>query len=257
MSAGMNPIVMVHGAFVGGWSFEWLQRPFRAAGYAKHAPDLRGHGAHDPPERVIGVSMRDYAADLVAYCQSLEAPPILVGHSMGGLLAQMIARKVDARALVLLAPSAPWGLVSWKIEEAVASLGAHLATLTSNGAMDPSPEVMRHMCLQGMTEKSAAPVLARLRPESARAVRETMCWWLDPFMTTAISPGPLPTPSLVLAGEDDRVNPPAVARTVAARVGGECVILPGMSHWLVGEPGWQDVAARVLDWIPAADRAAA
>ena len=253
----MSPIVMVHGAFVGGWSFEWFQRPFRKRGFQVHAPNLRGHGPYEPRDRVIGVSMRDYARDVVDLCRSLDEAPILVGHSMGGLVAQMAAREVEARALVLLAPSPPWGLVSWTVDEAVAGLGAQMATLLSNGAIDPSREVMRHMSLPRMTRAEAAPILARMRPESARAVRETVSWWLDPFMTTSIGPGPLPTASLVISGEEDRVNPPATGRLVAERIGGEFVCLPQMSHWLLGEPGWQDVAETVLDWMPGEKRAAA
>ncbi|MDB5446416.1 MAG: hydrolase, alpha/beta hydrolase fold family [Phenylobacterium sp.] len=253
----MSPIVMVHGAFVGGWSFEWFQRPFKKHGFQVHAPDLRGHGANEPRDKVIGVSMRDYARDIVSLCRSLDEPPILVGHSMGGLVAQMAARKVKAQALVLLAPSPPWGLVSWTVDEAVAAFGAQMATLLSNGAIDPSREVMRHMSLQRMTPQEAAPILARLRPESARAVRETVNWWLDPFMTTSIGPGPLPMPSLVISGEDDRVNPPATGRMIAERIGGEFVGLPQMSHWLLSEPGWKDVVEAVLEWLPGEKRAAA
>jgi pimeloyl-ACP methyl ester carboxylesterase len=253
----MTPVVMVHGAFVGGWSFEWFERPFRKAGYATHAPDLRGHGASDPRERVIGVSMRDYAQDLVRFCADLPQPPILIGHSMGGLVTTLAAREAQPAAVVLLAPSPPWGLAGWTLEEAVSSIGAHIASLTSNGAIEPSAEVMRFASLDRMSEAKAAPVLARMRPESARALREALCWWMDPFMTTAIGPGPLAAPSLVLTGEEDRIHPPSAGRQVAERLGGEFEMLPGMSHWLVGEPGWQDVAERVLDWLETGSRVAA
>jgi pimeloyl-ACP methyl ester carboxylesterase len=253
----MGPIVMVHGAFVGGWSFERFEQPFRDAGYEVHAPDLRGHGADEPADEVIGVSMRDYLSDIVALCRQLPEPPILLGHSMGGLVAQMAARAANAQALVLLAPSPPWGLVSWTLEEAMASLGAHLATLMSNGAIEPSQEIMRFMSLARMSAGEAEPILARLRPESALAVRETVCWWLDPFMTTSIGAGPLPMPGLVLTGQEDRVNPASVGREIAARIGAEFEAVPQMEHWLVGEPGWDGVAARVLDWLHADARAAA
>jgi pimeloyl-ACP methyl ester carboxylesterase len=253
----MSPIVMVHGAFVGGWSFEWFQKPFRTAGFKVHAPDLRGHGPQEPRERLVGVSMRDYANDIVKLCQRLEEPPILVGHSMGGLVAQMAARKAKVRALVLLAPSAPWGLVSWTLEEALTGLGVQIATLLSNGTIDPSRELMRHMSLHGPTRAQAAPILIRMRPESARAVRETVSWWLDPFMSTSIGLGPLPAPSLVISGEKDRVNPPATGRLIADRIGGEYYCAPRMSHWLLGEPGWQDIAEMVLDWLPGEKRVAA
>jgi pimeloyl-ACP methyl ester carboxylesterase len=245
----MNPIVMVHGAFVGGWSFEGFRKPFEAAGHEVLAPDLRGHGANEPSDGVIGVSIRDYADDVVALCAGLKQPPILIGHSMGGLAAQLAARRVRPKALVLLAPSPPWGLVSWSVEEAVAAFGAQMASMLSNGAVEPSREVMRGFCLNRMTQAEASPILSRLRPESARAVRETLNWWLDPFMTSSIGPGPLPVPSLVISGETDQMHTPSSGRLVAERIGGEFLTFPGMGHWLIGEPGWTDIADAALEFI--------
>lgn len=251
------PIVMVHGAFVGSWSFERFREPFEADGRRVFAPELRGHGLNESPKRVVGVSMRDYANDLTAFCRELEAPPVLIGHSMGGLVALMAARKVQPQALVLLAPSPPWGLVGWNLEEAVTALGAQLAGLLSGGAVEPSRTIMRQHSLPRMSAADAEPILARLRPESTRAVRETLNWWLDPFMTTSVPPGPLSTPSLVISGEADQIHPPASGRLVAERIGGGFECMPGMSHWLVGEPGWEQVADLVLDFVGRKARAAA
>ncbi|CAN7641204.1 alpha/beta hydrolase [Phenylobacterium sp. LjRoot225] len=253
----MNPIVMVHGAFVGGWSFEEFRTPFEAAGHQVVAPDLRGHGPDDPADQVIGVSIQDYADDLAALCAGFDKPPILIGHSMGGLVVQMAARRVQPKALVLLAPSPPWGLVGWSVEEAMTAVGAQMASLLSNGAVEPSREIMRHCSLDKMTAEDAAPILARLRPESARAVRETLNWWLDPFMTTSIGSGPLPVPSLVISGESDQVHPAASGRLVAERIGGAFLSFPEMSHWLPGEPGWEAVADAALDFIGRKVRVAA
>lgn len=253
----MDPIVMVHGAFVGGWSFERFRKPFEAAGHEVLTPDLRGHGAAEPSEAVVGVSVRDYANDVAALCAALPRRPILLGHSLGGLVAQLAARKVAPKALVLLAPSPPWGLVGWNVEEALTAFGAQFASLLSNGAVEPSAEVMRSATLNRMTRTEADPVLQRLRPESARAVRETLNWWLDPFMTTSVGSGPLPVRSLVISGDADQVHPPASGRLVAERIGGEFLSLPEMSHWLPGEPGWQDVAAAALEFIGREARAAA
>jgi pimeloyl-ACP methyl ester carboxylesterase len=253
----MNPIVMVHGAFVGGWSFEVFRQPFEDAGRRVLAPDLRGHGAHEPADAVIGVSMRDYARDVAALCRSLDKPPVLVGHSMGGLVALMAARIVRPEALVLLAPSPPWGLVGWNLEEAVTAFGAQMASLFSNGAVEPSRELMRHYSLPRMSPAEAAPILGRMRPESARAVGETLNWWLDPFMTTSLGSGLLPVPSLVVSGDDDQVHPPASGRLVAERIGGDFECVPQMSHWLLSEPGWDAVAELALDFIGREARVAA
>jgi pimeloyl-ACP methyl ester carboxylesterase len=164
-------------------------------------------------------------------------------------VAQLAARRVRPKALVLLAPSPPWGLVSWSVEEAMAAFGAQMASMLSNGAVEPSREVMRSFCLNRMKRAEASPILARLRPESARAVRETLNWWLDPFMTSSIGAGPLPVPSLVISGEMDQMHTPASGRLVAERIGGEFLTFPEMSHWLIGEPGWADVADVALEFI--------
>jgi pimeloyl-ACP methyl ester carboxylesterase len=96
-----------------------------------------------------------------------------------------------------------------------------------------------------------------MRPESARAVGETLNWWLDPFMTTSLGSGPLPVPSLVVSGDDDQVHPPASGRLVAERIGGEFECVPQMSHWLLSEPGWDSVAELALDFIGREARVAA
>ena len=112
----LAPIVMTHGAFCGGWAFEDFRKPFEAAGHTVLAPDLRGHGLGDRADAVVGVSMTDYARDIAELCAAQSQPAILMGHSLGGLVAALAARKTRVRAVVLLAPSAPgaWPLRRWK-----------------------------------------------------------------------------------------------------------------------------------------------
>eukprot|EP01036_Dinobryon_divergens_P053759 gene53759-biopygen44280 len=92
-------------------------------------------------------------------------------------------------------------------------------------------------------------ILERLCPESGRAVREVLNWWLDPFMTTSVGPGALPMPSLVIAGERDVVHPINTVRQTAERIGAAYAVMPGMSHWLIGETGWEAVAEATLKWL--------
>jgi len=59
------PIVMIHGAFVGPWSFDSFREPFEAAGYTVHAPVLRFDDCGmNPPNALGAVSLVDYAKDL-------------------------------------------------------------------------------------------------------------------------------------------------------------------------------------------------
>lgn len=245
----MTSIVMAHGAFCGGWAFEQFRAPFEAAGFEVLAPDLRGHAPADPPDAVVGVSMSDYAADVAALCASQPEPPVLVGHSMGGLVALMAARRAAVKALVLLAPSPPWGMMGASLEETATAFGVQVAQLFTGGALSPDRGLMRAFSLDRLDGPGREAAVARLKPESAMAVRETLNWWLDPFMTTSIGPGPLAAPALVVVGEGDVVHSPATARAVADRIGGEFRLMPQMSHWLVGEPGWEAVTDATLAWL--------
>lgn len=255
-------LVMVHGAFCGGWVFEAFRQPFEAAGFTVLTPDLRGHGPDDRPGEVGGLSMADYAADIAGLCGRVAGdtgrPPVLLGHSMGGLVAQMAARRSPVSALVLLAPSAPWGVFGSSLEEAVTAAALPLLAPTPFSPVDPDLRLLKAYSLDRLAPEGREAAARRARPESARAILETLTWWLDPLMTTRSPAGPLGVDALVLAGARDRVHPPATIRQVAERLSADYRELPGMSHWLPGEAGWEAVAGLVLDWLAArGDRAAA
>ncbi|MBP7649734.1 MAG: alpha/beta hydrolase [Phenylobacterium sp.] len=239
------PIVMVHGAFCGGWAFEAFRTPFEAAGHAVLTPDLRGHGESGS---VAGLSMTDYAKDIAALCASLPEPPILIGHSLGGLVCQLAAKRTPLKALVLLAPSPPWGVAGSSMEEAVTALGLMMGAAFAQ-SISPDRTLMRTYSLDRMPRPDRDAALARLRPESGRALWEALNWWLDPFMTTSVGTGGLGVPCLVMVGQRDVVHPPTTARQTAQRLGADYVELAGMSHWLLGETGWQEVATQAWDWL--------
>jgi pimeloyl-ACP methyl ester carboxylesterase len=101
-----SPVVLVHGAANSGRVWAYWQDELARWGWSSHALDLRGHGASAAVE--LGTTrMADYAEDVVALARTLRQPPVLVGWSMGGLVAMMAAAACHARACVGLAPSAP------------------------------------------------------------------------------------------------------------------------------------------------------
>src|SRR5687768_10392690 len=100
------PIVLVHGAANSAaiWTF-WM-RELAARGWSSYAVDLRGHGASESTD-LSRVGMADYAADVTRLVEQLGRRPVVLGWSMGGLIALMVAAAGRAAACVALAPSTP------------------------------------------------------------------------------------------------------------------------------------------------------
>ena len=252
----MRPtIIMVHGAFCGGWALEILARPLEAEGYKVLRPDLPGHAPHDPPGAVAGLSMSDYVAEIVRLCRSEAQPPVLVGHSLGGLVAMLAASRTPVRALALLAPSAPWGVPVASLEEAVSAFGVQLMGPFWTGAIEPDPGLMRIYGLDKAAPEVRDAALGKLRHESGRALGQTLNWWMDPFMSTSLGAGPFRTPALAVVGDRDKIHAPASVKLTAKRLGAEFVVLPGMGHWLVVEPGAPAIAEGILAWLETVSQA--
>ncbi|OBG11712.1 hypothetical protein A5765_16500 [Mycolicibacterium celeriflavum] len=87
-------VVLIHGTWARGDGWGPTRTAFEERGYSVHTPTLRHHelSMQDGATKIAPLSMRDYTDDLVALVDSLESPPLLVGLSMGGLLAQLVAK---------------------------------------------------------------------------------------------------------------------------------------------------------------------
>lgn len=244
-------IILVHGAFCGGWAFDAFRRPFEAQGYRCIAPDLPGHGEAALQSDVVNQSMSDYAAAIARLAAEQETPPILLGHSLGGLVAQMAATRCTLAALILLAPSAPWGVAGASLEEAASAFGLYALGPFWTQAVAPDRAVARLYSLDRMAKESGRLIVDQMTAESGRALFETLNWWLDPFMTTQVDASRVQAPVFVACGGSDVIHPPSTVRQTAHRLNADLRVFEGMSHWLVGEEGWEAVSGACLDWIGA------
>jgi pimeloyl-ACP methyl ester carboxylesterase len=242
---------MIHGAFCGPWAFDDFRQPFEAAGHVVQAPALRFHDSARPPAGLASTSLLDYAADLEQFISGLDERPILVGHSLGGLLAQMLAARGLARALVLLAPSPPWGILPSSFFEVASAQILLLSGDYWNRLLRPDYDVAAAHSLDRLTPAERRKVFARFVPESGLATFEIMHAAWDLKRGAQVNARDVTCPILCLAGEGDRINPPSTVRRIAERYKGRAIFetVPGHSHWLIGEPGWEKIADRVVDWI--------
>jgi pimeloyl-ACP methyl ester carboxylesterase len=243
---------MIHGAFCGPWAFEKFRQPFERDGFAVHAPALRFHAAGDePPAALATTSLTDYAADLADFIRTLDTPPVLIGHSMGGLLAQMLAARMPIRAAVLLAPSPPWGVLPSTVFEIASAQAMFLAGDFWNQVIKPAYWIAKQNALDKLSSAERRAVFDRFVPESGLATFETMQWPLDARRAADVRARDVTCPIFTIAGAEDRINSTATVRRIAQRYRGRARYdeLDGHSHWLLGEPGWEKIAALVIEWL--------
>jgi non-heme chloroperoxidase len=249
--AARLPVVMIHGAFCGGWVFDAWRPLFAARGFDVHTPTLRHHEPRGSAEELARTGMRDYVADLETLLNDIDGTPIVIGHSLGGLLAQMLAARGRVRALILLAPSAPRGMFPSTGSEFLAAQALYAEGIFWRKALAPSHWIAAANALDLVPEENRASILRRFVPESGLAMFEVLHWMFDGSRATEVDARAVACPILCLVGARDRINPPATIRRIARRYGGRARYeqLPNHSHWLVGEPGWERIATGSLDWL--------
>lgn len=251
MSAS-TPIIFVHGAFCGGWAFDKFREPFEAAGFETHAPNLPHHERGADLEQLAQSGLKAYADSIIHYAHGLGVPPILIGHSLGGLVVQVAAAHIPVSALVLLAPSAPWGVMPTTMEEHGNQFGLAMLGDYWRRPIPPDYRVARSNTLDRLNRDDARRAFARFVPESGRAIREAMQWWMDHSMASTAPTYRIDAPVLAMAGGKDRVNSSSTVRRIINRFpSGQAQFheFEDMSHWLVGEPEWQDVSQLALNWL--------
>jgi pimeloyl-ACP methyl ester carboxylesterase len=226
---------------------------FESRGWTCHAPDLIGHGtrAKDAARILVGVGMADYRAELRAFLQALPPQPVLLGHSMGGVLAQQLAAEGLARALILVAPAPRSGILpptdaEKQLDQDLMALGPIWKTV-----INPDFAMARLYTLNRVPEAEQRAVFDKFGPESGRAFFELFFWMFDQTGATRFDVDAVRCPVLCLVGAEDKIVSPQTARLAAeAYPGAAFWELDGHGHMLVLEPGADKIARRIADWIP-------
>lgn len=237
-------LLFVHGGFHAAWCWDEHYLPFFAQrGWATHALSLRGHGQSDGHEDIRRFTLDDYAEDVLSTVDRIGRPVVLLGHSMGGAIAERCwARDERIVGLALLAgsPLRPAiGVIARMLMRSPAALvlgqllgdPARLRT-----AMAPaffSPE---------LDERDRRAHLERLDLESPIAMSEL-------FRRAGIERRPNDDrPALVVAASDDASIPMRSHEEAARRLGATLLSVPG-AHDLMLDPRWQNGADAIEGWL--------
>jgi len=240
LGATRSPVLFVHGYFADATVFDDWLKLFAARGFPAYAVNLRGRAGSRPGTDLGRTSMRDFADDVSAVARSLGSPSI-VGHSLGGLLAQMAAARGDASAAVLICPAPPRG-IPLLTKRVILMQVKYLWPILRSRVVDPSLEDLRAIALNRVPVAEQGELLAQFVPDSGRAGR-------DISVGVPVDSARVLCPVLVIASDDDRFIPRRIVERIAARYRAPIRTLAGHAHMLPREPGWQDAAELVAAWL--------
>jgi pimeloyl-ACP methyl ester carboxylesterase len=247
-------VMMIHGMW--GTSHVWRhwRGHFEARGWRVLTPTLRHHDAPplDPPAALGTASLLDYAADLAAEISRLPTRPAIVGHSMGGLLAQMLAARDLCPAAVLLCPAPPAGIFALHPSVVRAFLRIQLRWGWWKRPHRATWDEALFGSFNTCTDLAACrDAYAHFVHESGRVLVEIGTPFLDRRGAATVDAAKVACPLLVIGAAQDRLTPPDVVRTVARRYAAvaEYREFAGQGHWVVGQLGWAEVASCAADWL--------
>lgn len=249
-------IVMIHGMWGSGDIWDGYKAYFEALGYRVIAPTLRLHGEKyrvTAPEELGYVSILDYAADLEKDIRALDEKPIIIGHSMGGLIAQILASRGLAEKLVLLTSAPPAGILALR----PSSTRTFLSVLSQWGfwkkPMRLTFDEAKYGILGLLSPEQQTIEYAKYCFESGRAAYEIAFWILDSNKATAVNTKSVTCPVLVIAGAKDKIVPASVVKQIAKKYEKTTAVTFKLyeehGHAIQRQDGWQDIAAFVANWL--------
>ncbi len=260
MSSKRPPILLIHGMWMTPRSWGPFRRFYAEQGYRVYAPTwprirCEVEDVCRDPSALAGLGLREVVDHYERFVRSLDEPPIIIGHSTGGLVAQILLDRGLGIAGVAIAPPPPKG-VWWH----TSSVGKRSALAGHNPLIywHTRPitfEEFRSTIANVMPESEARAAFERYAvPGSGRLLIQLAFANLNPWAASRVEfRNQNRAPLLLVAGSEDRLHPPSLIRaTYRKYAGSEAVTayreFPHRSHLIIAQDGWREVASSVLNW---------
>lgn len=249
---GRPPILFIHGANADRriWDFHFVDF-FVEAGFDVWALSLRGHGANGYSSFPWPPGFSDYAEDVERAIRRIGETPVIVGHSMGGLVVQQVLKNgaIPIHAAVLMASVPPDGL----FRPFIRLSRAHPVLVGKFKLVNASPRWMweqwvgmkdfQQMFFSDSTPlENVAPFYSIYRNESLRAMADIL--FFNPPAKARLE-----CPLLVMGAEEDRIITPEFVHETADAYSADVELLPRMGHVMMLEDRWETAARILLDWL--------
>ena len=249
-------VFFITGAFVHNSCWDEWRKYFEANGFETKAPSWPHKNApaevlrNRQPDAAIAsnrlAEVTDYFADAI---KEMDKPPVLIGHSIGGLIVQLLLQQGIGTAGVAIHPVAPQGVFTFKVSFLKAGWGA-LGFFTSARKSYLMPfKTWQYGFTNGMAAEEQKEGYYRFAiPESKLIVRDTV------GKAAHVNYNAKTAPLLITAGSTDRTIPPSLnyANYKKYRKNSsltEYKQFEGRNHFVLGQPSWKEDADYILNWL--------
>jgi len=240
-------LLFLHGASVGAWVWaEHAMPAFARAGWRCGAVSFRGHGQSCGRSALHGWGLLDYVTDARAALAALGGLVVVIAHSLGALVAQMLLGDPRIRALVMFAPVSAEGLAPASLRLALTDplLWQEVARMPWADCGGAPPGRLREALFgEATAEERALGLMARMQPESLRALAEAH--WPRPVASARL----LGVPALVIGAAGDPLVPQDAVLRTALFHGADRATVDGIGHAMMIDSAWERPVALALAWL--------
>lgn len=242
------PVVLVHGM----WSrfATWSKTPDRlaAAGWSVEPYELPEHGRRASSDAALArYGLTEYVDDLAGFIDDLGEPPILIGHSMGGLLSLQAAARTSCAAVFMVTPAGPAGAVPFSPSNTVFFTRALALQLLGFRAYKPTRWEHAFGLANALPREGLEAHHAGFQKESPRPLLQLAFWFLDRKGAARVDYDRVDCPVRIYLGGKDRLIPTWAVRGVTKKLkDAELTIVPEAAHMVFDEP---EVREPFYDWL--------
>lgn len=254
-----RPIVFIHGLWIHASSWQPWMDFFKQQGYETLNPSWPGDSAtvaecRANPKPIANRGVTEIADSYAKVIASLPQPPIVIGHSFGGLLVQVLLGRGAAAAAVAIDPAPIKGVWQLPYSALKASLPVLGNPFNLKKAISLTFDQFRYGFANAVPEKEAKELYDQWTiPAPARplfqAAMATFAGSETKVNTANATRGPL----LITGGANDHIAPPILGKASLKKYNSSVVtefkLFEGRGHSLVVDHGWKEVAEYSLSWL--------
>lgn len=258
--AAPPPIVLVHGLWLTPLSWEGWKARFQGRGHEVLAPPwpgLRGdvEDVRRDPSPLDGLGVAEIVDHYAAIVRGLERPPVIIGHSFGGLVTELLLDRGMGAAGVAISPAPVKGVLRLPLSQLRSALPVLGNPMNRKRTVELTRKQFNFAFTNTMSSDEARAAYDRYQiPGPGRPLFQAAFANINPNPPTKVDfHNDDRAPLLVIGNDQDHTVPASVSREAARRLGRSKAVVDykefaGRPHFTAGAPGWESVADYALDW---------